>query len=142
MKHVELLYQRLQEGKIRELIPEPKLRYRINKIRTKSPIFYKTKQGETLQIKRAQLIGNMTQFKNVYISKPTELTFRVEYQNTGRTTKANVYQQIGDVKNKVLLLFGANAVYTLEQKYKFEKPEKLPLVADIRRRRWVFRCSL
>jgi hypothetical protein len=65
----------------------------------------------------------MTQFKGVYISKPTELTFRVEYQNLGRTTKATVYQQIGDVKNKVLLLFGANATYKLEQKYKFEKPE-------------------
>jgi len=55
----------------------------------------------------------------------------------GRTTKTTVYQQIGNVKNKVLLLFGANATYKLEQKYKFEKPEKLPLVADIRRRRWV-----
>jgi hypothetical protein len=87
MKHVELLYQRLQEGRVRKLVPEPELRYRINKIRTKLPIFYKTKQGETLQIKRAQLIGNMTQFKGVYISKPTELTFRVEYQNLGRTTR-------------------------------------------------------
>jgi len=76
MKHAELLYQKLQKGEIRELVPESEIRYRINKIRTKLPIFYKTKQGETLQIKRAQLIGNMTQFKDVYISKPTELTFR------------------------------------------------------------------
>jgi len=137
MKHAELLYQRLQEGKIRELIPEPELRYRINKIRTKLPIFYKTKEGETLKITKALLMGNIAQFKGVYISKPTELTFHAEYQNLGRTTKATVYQQIGNVRNKVSFLFGANATYKLEQKYKFQKPEKLPLVADIRRRRWV-----
>jgi len=136
MRHAELLYQKLQKGEIRELVPEPEIRYRINNVRTKLPIFYKTKQGETLKITKAQLMGNITQFKSVLISKPAELTYRVEYQNTGRTTKATVYQQIGNVRNKVTLLFGANATYKFEQKYKFEKPEKLPLVADIRHRKW------
>jgi len=138
MKHVELLYQRLQEREVKELVPELEIRYFINRLKTKSPLytFFRTKQGTQLQIKRAQLIGNITKYKEVYVAKPTNLTFRVEYYNTGRVRRTFVYQQIGDMKNKVILLFGKGATYRLDQKYKFEKPEKLPLIADIRHRRW------
>jgi len=137
MNHAELLYKRLQEGNIKELVSEPKLRYCINRIRTKFPLFFKIKQGEFLQIKKVQLIGNMIQYGNIHIAKPAELIYKVEYYNSGRRVKASVYQQIGNVKNKVLVLFGKNATYALEQRYKLDKPQKLPLVADIRHRRWV-----
>ena len=139
MKHVELLYKRLEKGgEIKRLEPEPELFYRINRMWTREPLYisFKNKQGATLQIKRVQLIGNITKYRNVYVSKPTELTYHVEYYNAGRRIRALVYQQIGEMKSKVIVLFGKNATYRLDQKYKLEKPEKLQLVADIRHRRW------
>jgi len=140
MKHVDILYKRLQErGEIKRLRPETELFYRINNLRTRKPLYisFKNKQGATLQIKRAQLIGNIAKYGDVYISKPTELMYHVEYYNAGRSVRALVYQQIGEMKNKVIVLFGKNAIYRFDQKYKFEKPEKLQLVADIRHRRWI-----
>jgi len=139
MKHIELLYQRLQEKEeIKQLRPEPEIRYFINRIKTRQPLytFFRTKQGTQLQIKRAQLIGNITKYKNVFVAKPTDLTFRVEYYNAGRTVRALVYQQIGESKVRQIVIFGSGATYRLDVKHKFDKPEKMPLVADIRRRRW------
>jgi len=138
MNHVELLYKRLREGKVRKLEPDTELRYVINRIKSKQPVytFFKSKQGAELQIKRAQLIGNITKYGDIYVTKPTELTFHVEYYNAGRRIRALVTQQIGESKTKVIVLFGKEATYKLDLKHKLDEPRKIPLIADIRHRRW------
>lgn len=90
-----------------------------------------------MKIKKAQIIGNVMKYsENLYLTKPGTLTFSVEYFNAGRPVRAFVYQQIGEEKRYVKVLFGKDATYKLDLKKEITKPEKLPVIADVRRRRW------
>ena len=134
MKHLDVLYHRLREGKIKQIKKEIGIRYVINKIKVRTPIytFLRTKKGSDLQIKKAQLIGDITKYKDVYVVKPsTTLTFHVEYYNAGRPVRAIIYQQIQEVKRKVIALLGSNATCKLDINYKVDEPQKLSVVADI-----------
>jgi len=115
--------------KLRYKLRRAKYIHLVERVRSKE-------RGTQFQIKSAKLRGTLKPFKEIYIAKPCDLFLIVTYHNSGRSARALVTQKIGDSVAKVTVLFGRDADYTLELKYRIDKPEEVPVLADIRKRRW------
>ena len=95
------------------------------------------KQGGQLQIKKVSLSGPIKKFKNILVAKPSVLSLIVTYRNQGRTVRATIYQQLGKAWIRRRVLFRAGAELQLKVDYKLRKPEKVVVIADIRKRRFL-----